>query len=77
MILVVIDHIDRDTTNNSISNLRVGTLSANGKNKIHPLSNTGHQSIHDGKPYNRLVVRYKRDLKIVKRTFNYTKKSTT
>lgn len=43
----VIDHIDRNKSNNDISNLRCVSRSINSKNKLHRGSNTGYQSISE------------------------------
>lgn len=43
----VIDHIDRNKSNNSISNLRCVPRSINSKNKIHRGSNCGYQNISE------------------------------
>jgi len=53
-----IDHIDRDKTNNHVSNLRWATTSENCQNKGKPSTNTsGHKNIYWGSSYSTWVYR--------------------
>lgn len=57
----VIDHIDRNKTNNNVSNLRWATYSQNLINKDDPKSYTNEKHIHFDKRKNKYYVRIQRN----------------
>jgi hypothetical protein len=61
----IVDHIDRDPTNNHISNLRWATVIENNKNSNHPTKNSrntsGEMNIYYDKRSKVWIIKYTRD----------------
>lgn len=66
----VIDHIDGNKANNSLSNLRIVSQSDNLRNKVHNKSNTGYQGIIE-RPNRKHFVVYFRCNKLIQINFSY------
>lgn len=69
---LVVDHIDKNRTNNTISNLRLVARSTNNANKSHKTSNTGLQGIIERSDQQRFSVRYTLNRKRHQVFFSYT-----
>lgn len=71
--LMVIDHIDNNSSNNKISNLRQVSYSDNSRNKQHRKSNVNLQCINERIKNSCFYVNLRKDFKTFKSTFSYTK----